>query len=79
MDLEEFKELIFQNFINEAKNTLYAFEKSRSRNRGNSAIETSNIANSWGGHFARLPDSISFYNVEEFIEEYEEKLKNAKS
>lgn len=72
MTLQEFKELIFQIYINDAKNALYSVEKSK--RSGGQGI-TNAPANSWGGYaFAALPDSISFYNVQDFIEEYEKEI-----
>lgn len=68
MKLEEFKSLIFDLFINDAKSTLYQVEK-------RSKID-SRPANSWGGDFASLPDCVSFYQIQDYIEEYEKnKLK----
>lgn len=73
MTLQEFKDLVFQIYINDAKNSLYSVDKSR--RSGGKGI-TNAPANSWGGYaFASLPDSISFYNVQDFIEEYEEEIK----
>lgn len=69
MTLEEFKSLIFDLFINDAKSTLYIVEK-----RGK--ID-SRPANSWGGLFSSLPDCISYYQIQDYIEEHEEnKLKD---
>ncbi len=69
MELEQLKELVFQNFINDAKGALYSWHK-----MGRMNCDQDKPANSFGGDLAKLPDCISFWYLEELISEYEENL-----
>jgi len=69
MNLEQFKEIIFQNFINDAKGALYSWRK-----HGRGKCDQDASANSFGGDLAKLPDCISFWYLEELISEHEENI-----
>jgi hypothetical protein len=60
LELNDLKELVFQNFVNDAKATFHSIGKIR-------AMNWSKPANTWGGNFAGLPDCLTYNRLWELL------------
>lgn len=59
-ELDALRELVFQNFVNDAKATFYSVGKSRN-------VDWTKSANTWGGDFAGLPDCLTYNRLWELL------------